>query len=138
MRKQLTVWLLETACESLLVSVLLIVLSIHNGPSQLGLVRDLAFGFFAILLVFCTTGYVLTAALAAALWRNGQSAWVYPTLVAVLFSVHLQILFSVASGWTTTERLPIRIAGPAIAFGCTFLGGTFLRKWVNKGQLGKS
>jgi hypothetical protein len=131
MQKRMTVWLLETACEALLVSVLLIVLSLHDGPSQLGLIRDLAFGFFATLLVFCTTGYVFTTALAAIFWRNGNRVWLYPFLVALFFSIHLQILFSVASGWSPAERLPVRIGGPCIAFGCTYLGGIFLRRRVD-------
>ena len=126
-QKRIEVWALEIGCEALLVSVLLIVLSVPYGPSQLGFVRDLALGFLGTLLLFFTTGYLLTIAAADALLR-GKTLWVYPFVVSILFSVHLQILFLVASGWALVGRLPMRIIGPCIAFACTYIGSAFLRK----------
>jgi len=48
--KRLAVWLLETSCEALLLSVLLIVLSVPDGPSQAGFLKDL--GFFVVATVY--------------------------------------------------------------------------------------
>ena len=124
-QKRITVWLVETASEAFLVSVLLIVLSTSYGPSQQGLIRDLGTGFFGTLLFFFTTGYLLTTAIADALWRN-KKIWVYPFIVSILFSVHLQIFFLVTGGWDSAERLPVRIAGPCIAFACTYVGSSIL------------
>ena len=129
LEKRITVWCLETACEALLVSVLLIALSPPYGPNPLGLIKDLAAGFFGALGFFFTTGYLLTTAIADAFWRR-KRIWVYPLIVSILFSVHLQILFLAAGGWTSTERLPVQIVGPCIAFGSTYVGCSFLRKPV--------
>ena len=127
LEKRITVWFLETACEALLVSVLLIVLSPPYAPNPLGLLRDLAMGFFGTLNLFFTTGYLVTTAIADALWRR-KGIGVYPFIVSILFSVHLQILFLAAGGWTSEERLPVRIAGPCIAFACTYVGTSLLQK----------
>jgi hypothetical protein len=129
LEKRITVWCLETGCTALLVSVLLVVFSPPYDLNPLGLLRDLAFGFFAALTFFFTSGYLLTTALADAFWRS-KGSWLYPLVVFMLFSVHLQLLFLVASGWTSGERLPVRIAGPCFAFACAYVGGCFLRKPV--------
>jgi hypothetical protein len=97
LEKRITVWCLETACEALLVSVLLIALSPPYGPNPLSLIKDLAAGFFGALGFFFTTGYLLTTAIADAFWRR-KRIWVYPLIVSMLFSVHFQILFLAAGG----------------------------------------
>src|SRR5689334_290 len=117
---RITVWILETACEAFLLSLLLIILSLSSGASGLGFIRDLAFGFFASLTLFFTTGYLLTTAIADAFCRR-KLVWIYPLVASLLFSVHLQIFLFVAGGWTAAERLPIRILGPCIAFVCTYV-----------------
>lgn len=126
-QKRITTWFLETACEAFLLSLLLIVLSLSDGPSSLGFIRDLAFWFFASLILFFTTGYLLTTAIADALWRS-KRVWLYPFVASILFSLHLQIVFLVAGGWSSVERLPVRIAGPCIVFICTYIGSSFQLK----------
>jgi hypothetical protein len=130
MQKRIAVWFLETQCEALLLSVVLIVLSIPNGPSQYGFVHDLLFGLTAIYTVFFTTGYLLTTAIVGIFWRS-QRSWLYPSVASVLFLIHFEI-FSVGIGgaFEPSERLPIRGAGAGIVFACTFVGGWFLRKWI--------
>jgi hypothetical protein len=127
LEKRITVWCLETACQALLISLLLAVVSPPYNPNPLGLIRGLAAGFFGTLGFFFTTGYLLTTGIADALWRS-KGSWLYPLAVFILFSVHLQILFSLAGGWTSGEGLPVRIAGPCFAFACAYVGGCFLKK----------
>lgn len=123
-QKRITVWFLETASEALLMSVLLIILT---GFSPVSFIRDLALGFFGTLHFFFITGYLFTTAIADALWRK-KRIWVYPSIVSILFSAHLQIAFWMTGGWTSAEKLSGRIAGPCIAFACTFVGGSLLLK----------
>jgi hypothetical protein len=131
-QKRLVVWLLETSCEALLLSGLLVVLSRSSGPSQWGFIKDLAFGFFATLLVFMWgSGYLITTAFVRIFWRTDK-LWLYSSIVALLFSIHLQIFLFIAGGWTSAERLPIRVAGPCIVFACTYGGGYFLRNPVKQ------
>ena len=123
-QKRITVWFLETASEALLISVLLIILS---GFSLISFISGLALGFFGTLHFFFITGYLFTTAIADALWRK-KRIWVYPSIVSILFSTHLQIAFWMTGGWTSAEKLPVRIAGPCIVFACTFAGSSFLLK----------
>jgi len=120
-QKRITIWFLETGCEALLISVLLLELF---GPGRLSVSRDLAAAFFGTLFFFFTTGYLLTTAIADALWRS-RRVWLYPVVASVLFCLHLQILFMVAGGWSSAERLPVRVVGPCIVFVCTYVGSAF-------------
>ena len=129
-QKRMTVVFLETACEALLLSVVLIVLSRPYGPSHWGFVKDLSFGFFAIFTIFFTTGYLLTTAIVGTYWRS-QRLWLYPAVATVLFFIHSQIFFVIASGSTRPEKLLIQTSGACIAFACTFVGSCLLRKWLS-------
>lgn len=60
LQNRITVWFLEMGVEALLLSVVLNVLALPYGRSQHGLLKDLLFGFTAVLLVFCTSGYLFT------------------------------------------------------------------------------
>ena len=127
MQKRITVWCFETASEALLIGVLLIVSWASAGPDPFELVSEFAAVFFATLLFFCTTGYLLTTAIADALCRN-KRIWIYPSTASILFSIHLQILVLITKGWTSPDLLPVRLAGPCIAFVCTFTGSFFLKR----------
>jgi hypothetical protein len=124
-QKRLVVWFIETSCEALLLSALLVVLSKLYGPTQWGFAKDLAFGFFATLVVFMWgSGYLITTAIIRVVWRT-EKLWLYSTVGALLFSIHLEIFFSIATGWTSTERVMVRVVGPCIVFVCTYGGGSF-------------
>ena len=134
MQKRIAVWFLETLCEAFLLSVLLIVLSIPNGPSQHGFAHDLLSGVTAIYTVFVTTGYFFTTAIIGIFWRS-QRPWLYPSVASLLFLMHLEIfIVGLGGAFEPSDRLPIRRGGAAIVFVCTFVGGYFLRKWPEVGR----
>jgi hypothetical protein len=127
--KRLVVWLIETSCEALLLGAVLIVSSMSYGPSQSGFAKDLLFSAWATAFVFMWgTGYVVTTLLFRVFLR-GQRLWLYPAVAAVLFLTHLQILFFIATGWPSSQRIQVRAAGVCIVFACTFAGSFVLQKW---------
>jgi hypothetical protein len=120
--KRIIAWSCETAAEAVLLGGLLVILS---GTGRHGLVKDLEFAIIATLFVFMLgSGYLVTTALVGVVWRS-KRVWLYPAIAAVLFIVHLQ--FS-ATGWTSSEKLPIQGAGACIVFACTLAGNYLLRK----------
>lgn len=125
-KRRITVSALEVACEALLVSVFLNVLPDSYASSLLGLIKNLALGFFATLTFFITTGYLLTTAIADWLCRT-KNVWLYPVIVSMLFLIHLKILLW-GAGSLPPSLSPLRILGPCIAFACTFVGSYFLAK----------
>jgi hypothetical protein len=123
--KRLAVWLLETTLQALLLSLFLI--AMHWDPQAFG--KDLLFFLSGIALLFFTTGYLLTTAIVRATWRN-RRFWLHPIIVAVLFSIHFEIMNVAARGaFEPPERFRFRVAGACIAFACTSIGGHLLRKW---------
>jgi hypothetical protein len=132
-KKRITIWFLELQCQAILLSVLCIILSSRSGFWEDSIVREFVFGFNFVSTLFYSTGYLLTTAILAIFWR-GQRLWLYPTIAAALFSIHLQILFFALADATSSEKLPVRLIGPYIVFVCTLLGGCLLRRWVRVGS----
>jgi len=125
--KRLAVWLLEMSLQALLLGLFLIVL---HGYDQHAFGKDLLFYFDMIALLFFTTGYLLSTAVIRAIWKN-WGTWLHPTIVAVLFLIHFEILNIGAGGaFEPPDGFRLRVAGVSIAFACTFVGGWFLRKWT--------
>lgn len=119
----LVVWSLEM----LLVSAALgIILYAWFGPPPVSydVLRDIV-GYAAMTAVFMFgSGYLLTSAISSVTLR-GCRFWLYPVVAAALFIVHLQFF---ASGWTTSERLPIQALGACIVIVCTLAGGLLLHR----------
>ncbi|HEV3219345.1 MAG TPA: hypothetical protein VGZ48_06210 [Candidatus Acidoferrales bacterium] len=132
MKKRITVWFAETQCEAFLLSALCVVLTPPQSINGDGLARDLILGFIIISTLFLATGFLLTTAIISAFWR-GQSRWLYPTVAAALFSILLQILFYVFDTVDKRVRLRYSIFGACIVFGCSLVGGYFLRWWTKAG-----
>jgi hypothetical protein len=132
-KKRITIWFLELQCQALLLSVLCIILSLPKGPREEGIFRDLVLGFNFVSTLFYSTGYLLTTAILAVFWR-GQRLWFYPVIAATLFSIHLQILFFALGDVPSSEKLPVRLAGPCIVIASTLVGGYFLRRWDRTGS----
>jgi hypothetical protein len=132
--RRIIVWFLETAAEALLIGLFLLIASSFHFHGQRIVFGDILFIIGAVSWFFFITGYLLSTAIVGILWR-GRRPWIYPTIAAVLFSIHLQIWFFGASGETRIERLPFELAGPCIVFACTFIGGNLLRKWSAGGAL---
>lgn len=133
--KRLTIWLLETACVTLLLSFLLMILAWveETGPfvSRLGLAHDMLIALAMAAIFMVNTGYVLTTAVSRIVWRS-HSFWAYPAVAAVLFLAHLQYLFREASGQSSSERLAIRVGGACVVVACTLVGSWLLRKWAGR------
>lgn len=124
--KRLSIWLLETALEALLLGM---ALSSLLGVTQHAYARDVAVGFVWISTMFFSTGYLLTTGIARAVWQP-RRVWLYSMLAMLLFLVHFEILNYSAGGiFDAAKRTLIRIVGACIVFACTITGGAVLRKW---------
>jgi hypothetical protein len=122
--KRLAVWAVETLCEALLLMLFLTTLWRESGQSSL--IDDLGLTFVGTAFVFMVgSGYLLTTALFGVVWRSARP-WVYPTIAAALFIIHVQFF---ATGWTSTTKAPVQAGGACIVLACTFIGNWFLRKW---------
>ena len=120
--KRLAVWFVETSSEAVLLGLVLTVLFGHDAHAFF---RDLAIYSSGIILLFVTTGYVLSTMVVRAVWR-GRTLWSYPVIATVLFLIHFEIMNVVLGGaFEPPARVRIRAAGACIVFACT-LAGTFI------------
>jgi len=125
--KRLAVWFVETSSEVLLLGLVLAVLLGHDQHAFLRGVASYASG---IVLLFITTGYILTTIIVRALWR-GRTLWSYSSIATALFLFHFEIMnVSLGGAFEPSDRFRIRAAGACIAFACTFGGTLVLRKWA--------
>jgi hypothetical protein len=123
--KKLAVWFAETSLEVLLLGLALIALF---GYNQHAFGRSLVAYATGLVLVSFTTGYLLTTAVARAVWK-GRKRWSYSAIAVTLFLVHSQIFFAVSRGSTRPEKLSMQVAGACIVFACTFAGTLGLQAW---------
>jgi hypothetical protein len=128
--RRLTVWLVETSSEVLLLALALICLF---GYDQHAFGRSVAFYIGGIFLLSITTGYLLTTAVGRTAWR-GQKLWPYPSIATALFLIHSQIFFEISGGSTRPEKLSMQATGCCIVFACTFLGSVALRNWAPRSK----
>jgi hypothetical protein len=127
MIKRLVVWLIETLSEALLLGTVLIALL---GYDQKAFFKDLSVYSSGVVLLFFTTGYILTTAVVRAVW-SGRALWLYPTVATGLFLIHFEIMNVLLRGaFAPSDRLRIRAAGACIVILCTIAGTLALRKWV--------
>ena len=82
-----------------------------------------------ILVVFMLgSGFLITAA-AAELILRGKRLWSYPLTVGALFAIHMQFF---ATGWTSSQKVPIQIAGAIILIAITTCGSLLLGKLASR------
>ena len=124
--KRLTIWLLETFSQAMLLGLALIGLF---GYDQHAFGKSLGLYVSGVLLLSFTTGYLLTTAIARGAWKS-QNLWSYSSIAVVLFLIHSQIFFVVSGGSTRSEKLSMQIAGTCIVFACTIGGTLALRRWT--------
>jgi hypothetical protein len=125
--KRLAVWLLETSCEVILLGLFF---TVFLGFDKHAFTKDLLIYIGGIILLSVTTWYLLTTAIARALW-TGQRLWAYPVIATALFFIHFEI-FNVGIGgaFDPPDRHRVRAVGACIVFACTFAGSFVLRRWV--------
>ena len=127
--KRLSIWLLETSLEALLIGMVLVSLF---GCDQHAYGKCLGINFVWISTMFFSTGYLFTTAIFRAIWR-GRSLWSYSVAALMLFLIHFEILNHAAGGaFDLPKRAVIRIAGGCIVFACTFAGTLVLRRWTGR------
>ena len=129
--RRLSVWLIETCCEAVLLMLLVLILS--GRSEQRTIVEDLSLAFFGTVIVFMVgSGYLLTTAVGRA-FLSSHNPWVYPPIAAVLFVAHEQFLFS---GWKLPNgsHLQTQVFGACIVFICTLVGGLLLQRWMLPGD----
>jgi hypothetical protein len=139
--KRFTVWLLESLSETFLLSVLFIAYGriSFGADQQSNYVKELSVMMVAVAVVFMfASGYMLTTALCGVVWRASRP-WVYPAIAAVLYLGHLIMVFGAGrwgvslNHWALSQRVTLEAGGASTVFTCTFIGGHFLRKWVETG-----
>ena len=127
MIKRLVVWFIETLSEALLPGTVLTVLL---GYDQRAFLKDLSVYSSGIVLLFFTTGYLLTTIVVRAVW-NGKALWLYPAVATGLFWIHFEIMNALLRGaFAPSDRIRIRAAGACIVIVCTLTGTLALRKWA--------
>ncbi|MGH7489235.1 MAG: hypothetical protein ACREMY_27070 [bacterium] len=125
--KRLAIWLLETSLEALLLAVVLVSLF---GCDQHAYGKCIGVNFVWIGTMFFSTGYLLTTAIARAVWRR-DTVRLYPAVAAGLFLIHFEILNHATGGaFDPLKRVVIRIAGVCVVLACTFAGNLILRRWA--------
>jgi hypothetical protein len=124
--KRLSVWFVETCFEVLLLGLVLTVLLGHD---QHDFFKDLSFYSSGIILLFFTTGYLLSTIVVRAIWK-GRTLWSYPAIATVLFFIHFEIMnVGLGGAFEPSDRLRIRAAGACIVFACTLAGTFVLGRW---------
>ncbi len=124
--KRLSVWFFETSSEVLLLGLFLALLLGHNRP----FLKELSLYSSGVLLVFFTTGYLLTTIIVRAFWRS-WALWSYPAVATILFQIHFQIMnVRLGGAFAPSDRLRVQVAGGCIVFACTFIGSVVLRRWM--------
>jgi hypothetical protein len=93
----------------------------------------LAFGAAVLMVGMFATGYLATSAVARVLIPI-RTWWVYPLILAVVFSIHLEILFIAmgGTGWTRGEQMVVRAGGACIVFVVALCGNAVLWWWANQ------
>jgi hypothetical protein len=125
MTKRIVVWFIETLCEIFLLGIVLTVLLGHDPRSFL---RDLSVYSSGIVLLFFTTGYLLTTIVVRAV-SKGQALWIYPTIATGLFFIHFEIMnVSLGGAFAPPDRLRILATGACIVLACTLAGTWVLRR----------
>jgi hypothetical protein len=125
--KRLAAWFVETCAEVLLLGFVLTVLLGHD---QHAFFKDLSIYSSGIILLFVTTGYLISTIVVRAVWR-GRTLWSYPAIATVLFFIHFEIMNAGLGGaFEPSARARIRAAGACIVFACTLAGTFALRKWA--------
>jgi len=125
--KRLTVWLVETSFEALLLGAVLIALF---GYDKNAFGKDLLIYSLSISFMFFTTGYLVTTVILRALWK-GRSLWWYPAIATTLFFIHFEIMnVGMGGAFGQRDRYRTLAAGLCIAFACTLLGTFALKRWA--------
>ena len=123
--KRLLVWLGETTSQALLLSLLL---SGLFGHDQYTFGRGLVIYAGEILIMFTVTGYVLTTAIARAMWRRDGSRF-YPLVCTALFVIHFELLnVGIGGAFAPPDRRTVLAVGSIAAFLTTLAGTLVLRQ----------
>jgi len=125
--RRLAVWFVETSSEVLLLGLVLTVLLGHDEHAFF---KDFARYSSGIVLLFFTTGYLLSTIVVRSVWR-GRTLWSYPAIATFLFFIHFEIMnVALGGAFEPPDRIRIVVAGACIAFACTLAGTLALRTWV--------
>lgn len=123
--KRLSIWLLETLCEVLLLSVFLLAFWGERDPHP---GKAFLFSLSVVILLSISTGYLFTTVVFRIFWRR-RSWWSYPCIAVALFFIHAEIFLNAMIRASQMENVPIVVAGICIVFGCTVGGSFLLRRW---------
>jgi hypothetical protein len=132
--KRLAVWVLESVFVDLGLGTLLLLMALVEDPHghlEMPIYRAiLAFAAAVLMVGMFATGYLATSAIARALVPI-KRWWLYPLVLAALFSVHLEILFIAmgGTGWTRGEQIAVRFGGAGTVFLVAFAGNALLSRW---------
>lgn len=127
-------WMIESSAAALLIALFL---RLHLGRLPVpdpGLLYQ--WGSYIKLTAFFMLGswYVATTAAAALSPLRTIGVWAYPTTIAILFFIHVQMF---ATGWSFGEQLPVQLVGGLIVFACALAGNVVLRGFSDAGDAGE-
>lgn len=137
--KRLGVWFVESICVALGLGILLLLMVVLEHPhGHLGMpvYRAILVSAVAVLMVgMFGTGYLATSAVARVLTPI-KSWWLYPLVLAALFSVHFEILIVAmgGTGWTRGEKAFLRVGGAFTVLLIGLAGDALLRRWSDGGK----
>jgi hypothetical protein len=125
--KRLAVWLLEMVLQAVLLGLVLIGL---YGHDRFSFARGLLIYADSIFVFFFLTGYLLTTAIARAVWKS-RTLWLYSIVAAILFVLHFALLnVGLGGAFAPHDRKIVVIAGPVVAFLTTLAGTIAVRRWT--------
>ena len=127
MMKRIAVWFVETLSDVLLLGLVLTFLLGHDPHAFL---KDLSIYSSGIMLLFFSTGYLLTTIVVRAIWTS-RKVWSYPVIATVLFFIHFEIVnVGVGGAFEPPASLHVLVAGECIVLVCTIAGSFALGKWA--------
>ena len=125
--------MVESICVNLGLAVLLVLMTVAENPHNLVEMpvyqAVLAFGAAVLTVGMFATGYLATSAIAR-VFVPAKPWQLYPVILAALFSLHLQLMFIAmgGTGWTTGEKLMVRLGGAGVVFVVGVGGNGLLRR----------
>lgn len=128
--KILAVWTIESIAQAILICLFLALPSPSEDGYRSRPLYDLLADFLILLWAMFFSPYLLFTGYLRIIWKSYR-LWDYSAVAAVL-AVGLLQLYSVArGGWhISSEQIVLHVACAITAFGCTFAGGWFIKKYL--------
>jgi hypothetical protein len=130
--KRLAVWSIEISLQAILLGLLLIGL---YGHDQYTFGRGLLIYADSTLVMFFTTGYLLTTAISRTFWK-ARKLLPYSVIAMTLFILHFELLnIGIGGAFAPPDRVRVIVVGSCAALLTTLAGTSVLRRWTANSKL---